>query len=1797
MTRLLADGSGLAWSTYLGGEGDDAGRSVAIAADGSVVVGGDTRSFEFPTTAGAAQEALAGATDLFAARILGDATGIVWATYLGGTGEDSGGYVGSNTVGEVFIGGRSSSTDFPVTPGAYDTTPNGAGDGVVARISAPGSAVQWATYLGGSGTDTIQDLTLDPEGVPVVAGSTGSSTFPTTPGVVQETPAGLIDGFVTKVSADGSGLDWSTFLGGSGSSDSISGVVVDIAGQVYVAGSTNSADFPVSAGAADPTLDGIRDAFVAELAFNVQAITYATYLGGGSGDSALGLAVDDGDGWVTAVGLTESTDFPTTTGADQPVYGGGFEDSFVAVINPDAGSGGPTPGTCAPGTATAALDANDVRAGLTTTGGLFRNAGGVAYTVPLASGINPLFQSSLWVGATAAGQDRVAGATYGNFEFWPGPLDPGGTLPTATCRQTNANGREAWDRIYTVRASDVAAYEATGALTDDLQDWPVGLGAPTVDATGEPVVPSSRDQLIDLAAGQRPVVYGSQTAFWVMNDVGNTHVSTGSPPLGIEVQVSAFAIADPATPALDQATFYRYTVVNRSGAALDATRVGFFTDVDLGDPGDDYAGSDPTRGLSFVYNADNDDSPGYGTPPPAIGVDLLSGAGSAGYSINGDPALGEPGTLAGYASRLRGLWNDGTPITEGGNGYQTGGAATPYAFPGDPEAQAFWSEVNTDGSGADSPFGDRRSMIVSNGVALQAGEARTVDLGIVFARGTNNLNSVTLLKAASDLVQARYDDGSLFDTVGPMAQAVTWTGAAGDGLWATAGNWSPAVVPGPADDVVIAGGPRVTLTAPRTVQALTLSGAAVLNLGTQTLTVTDSLAWLGGSTLEGPGSGVEGVLVAARATLRSGAAPLRLDGARVSLGGNSLFEATAPPTLEDLIVLNRGDLLVRSDGTLTLRLAEGATVVPGAEGGTISNFGTVLVDASAGTRIGLRLINVGLIQQRSGTLALGAGMQGLGPVEMLSGASLTLDAFAGASAPPVYELQSFSQQTTSSLRVAPGATLLLAGIMARQGPAETLAGAPQAAGPAAAVWSSGARGRSAAGADAGYGAPHGRGSTLFVNDGIIRVNGLYMLAGGITMLNNGLFEIDGPLSITDGYTVDNTADGTIRGTSTLSLDASVTFSNSGVLDPVGILTTAVPAGLPLGAPARLSVRLAGTEPGTGHDQLRANGTVQLGGTLVVTVASGYTPAPGDAFTVLTADALDGTFGACEGCDLGNGQQLAVTYAAGAVVLTVPGSQAGTATGGPTGPATVGQDLPVAITVDGFTPTSGTLFYQPVGASGYASLPLTRTDGVWTGTIPGAAVTLRGVAYYASFTDGAQTVTLPAAAPSETPALARVAVPAAVSTVPPPPDASYRMVSVPLVLADPALRPQLEDDYGPYVPDGSAWRALRWLPAENRYADVASDGLAVAPGVGFWLATRTDAPFDVDGGESVDASEPAVLTLASGWNQVGSPFAFRVAWPQVSGVSVSALLPYGPTPDGGLDYLDPVTVMEPWVGYFAYNGFDPDVTVTVSIPPVEAASARPGAGLVAGRWAPEDQYRLRVGASVAGTTLRDTQNRVGFAVGARTGADSLDVADLPPVAGLQLGIVQDSRWLSQSVVADEGEGAAWDVAVTAPARLFGPDGTLGVTVALTDEGVRPEGYAVTVFDLDRQTVLPAPEAGLTVTLSSSEAVRRLRVVVGTAALARRAGAGIPLEAPVFGLGASYPNPSRGSASIPYGLSSRGATVVEVFDVLGRRVAVLSEGVQDAGRYVARWGGSAAPGTYVVRLRSGTSVDVQRLTVVR
>jgi hypothetical protein len=325
----------LSYSTYLGGSLYDYATAIAVDSAGNAYITGWTYSGNFPTTVGAFQTTFGGSRDGFVTKLNASGTAVVYSTYLGGSssGSSSGGSgIAVDASGDAYVTGGTSSTNFPTTAGAFQTTPGG---GFVTELNPSGTALVYSTYFASGAAGIV----VDSGGNAYLTGSAGAN-FPTTAGAFQTTLAGSADAFVTKLNASGTALVYSTYLGGSGGEGfggvGGAGIAVDSAGNAYVTGGMGS-NFPTTAGAFQTTYSGgHNDAFVTKLNASGTALVYSTYLGGNASKGVVaqqgyGIAVDStGNAYVT--GQTSTTNFPTTTGAFQTTYGGAIE-PFVTKLN------------------------------------------------------------------------------------------------------------------------------------------------------------------------------------------------------------------------------------------------------------------------------------------------------------------------------------------------------------------------------------------------------------------------------------------------------------------------------------------------------------------------------------------------------------------------------------------------------------------------------------------------------------------------------------------------------------------------------------------------------------------------------------------------------------------------------------------------------------------------------------------------------------------------------------------------------------------------------------------------------------------------------------------------------------------------------------------------------------------------------------------------------------------------------------------------------------------------------------------------------------------------------------------------------------------------------------------------------------------------------------------------------------------------------------------------------------------------------------------------------------------------
>lgn len=384
-------------SFSFGGAVFDKPQAAALDPQGNLVIVGQTFSSDFPLVGALIAQTEPGVAAGFVAKVNPSSGQILFSTRIGGIATEAPICVGTNvnavaldSAGSIYVAGETNAKDFPASTNAFQKTGAG-GDsfaprpfGFVMKISGSGDRLLFSTLLGGSrvscfggshcvGKSTataIYAIAVDQKGLATVAGSTNALDFPTTPGVVQtecRCQEYANNGFVTRLSADGSGMVWSTFLGGSwygysqfpSGVNAVSALALDTVGNVVVAGKTDADDFPTTSGALQTRLAGQADAlprptdgFLTKLNATGTALVFSTYLGGSAADEVADFSIDaQGNLWTS--GTTSSADFP---GNAAP-----FTGSFFAEVSPDGArllSAQGTPGRASGQAIRAATDGN-----------------------------------------------------------------------------------------------------------------------------------------------------------------------------------------------------------------------------------------------------------------------------------------------------------------------------------------------------------------------------------------------------------------------------------------------------------------------------------------------------------------------------------------------------------------------------------------------------------------------------------------------------------------------------------------------------------------------------------------------------------------------------------------------------------------------------------------------------------------------------------------------------------------------------------------------------------------------------------------------------------------------------------------------------------------------------------------------------------------------------------------------------------------------------------------------------------------------------------------------------------------------------------------------------------------------------------------------------------------------------------------------------------------------------------------------------------------------------------------------
>ena len=415
---------------------------------------------------------------------------------------------------------------------------------------------------------------------------------------------------------------------------------------------------------------------------------------------------------------------------------------------------------CLPATAQIDLDANNVAARLHAGGTLWNDGNAGKYIVPKGQGVSALYVGNLWMG----GYDdndilHFAAQDYGSIDgasrYWPGPLGDDGLIDPDNC--------ENWDRFFTVTRQEIDGHRADwadngaidNAVPNSILGWP-GKGNPGfMDANGFELIQSSSELapffdrnsngIYEPMEGDYPLVKGDESIWWVFNDEGGGAAgASGAVRLKMEIQANAFSFNS--EEGAEMTTFYEFKLLFKGDFPLHDFYLSLWVDPDLGCFQDDYIGCVPEEELAFVYNADDNDENcqgvnGYGTDIPILGIKILepytpgnsAPTGMSKFmfinnaSVGGpSPATTDPISLDEYYNYMKGIWKDGEPLSQGGQGYEPGADAYDFAFDGNPADGTQWSECSVD-----APLGDKRFLMSFGPYTLNPGDIGKLSFAVV----------------------------------------------------------------------------------------------------------------------------------------------------------------------------------------------------------------------------------------------------------------------------------------------------------------------------------------------------------------------------------------------------------------------------------------------------------------------------------------------------------------------------------------------------------------------------------------------------------------------------------------------------------------------------------------------------------------------------------------------------------------------------------------------------------------------------------------------------------------------------------------------------------------------------------------------------------------------------------------------------------------------------------------------------------------------------------------------------------
>jgi hypothetical protein len=329
--KLNPTGAVLSYSTYIGADKNDYVRDIALGVPGNLILTGYTSSDDFPVKNPLDANYNGGIFDIFITKLQTDGSDLIFSTYFGGDGRDRGNAITIDVNGNIFLTGDTGSDNFPISSGSFNSTNQGGYDGFITKLSASGTSMVFSTFIGGSDWDTVDGITLDANNDIFITGNTRSFDFPTTYDAINRIIEGGKDIFICKFNQMGTSLRYSTFIGGSGD-DEGNDIVIDTFDNICVIGYTLSPNFYITENAYDRFIGG-REGFYLRMISTGEKIIYSTFLGGDNDDYCTDIDIDT-NGNVYIAGHTLSANFPVSKVTYDSILNGVDDTFFVKFSTP-----------------------------------------------------------------------------------------------------------------------------------------------------------------------------------------------------------------------------------------------------------------------------------------------------------------------------------------------------------------------------------------------------------------------------------------------------------------------------------------------------------------------------------------------------------------------------------------------------------------------------------------------------------------------------------------------------------------------------------------------------------------------------------------------------------------------------------------------------------------------------------------------------------------------------------------------------------------------------------------------------------------------------------------------------------------------------------------------------------------------------------------------------------------------------------------------------------------------------------------------------------------------------------------------------------------------------------------------------------------------------------------------------------------------------------------------------------------------------------------------------------------------